>query len=199
MKDFLPVFMSSYVFWFILAVGRRGLWWMKRLSSCRASRWWSAWRKKKRCSPLNVPPSPSPSSLPRSDSRCSSGQKNSSIHRQITFPAALPSSLCRFFLLSPCLRWEKIAETKYPWRTCFSSSIQAPSSSSLPPPPSSVLLSTWRASNKTKSRCLVTAPVSVGVLPEGKPVSMTQEPPEEHEQQQQHRWWAKLLSHWIMI
>lgn len=138
----------------------------------------------------------------RSDSRCSSGQKNSSIHRQITFPAALPSSLCRFFLLSPCLRREKRAETKYRWRTCFSSSMhpQPP----LPPslPATSTLICSFihlESVEHNKSRCLVTAPASMGVPPEGKPVSMAREPPEEHKQQQQHHWGVKLLSHWIMI
>lgn len=61
MKDFLPVFMSSYVSDYISCRGHWGLWWT---SVCLAAeRPGDGVRGKKRCSPVNVPPSPSPSSL----------------------------------------------------------------------------------------------------------------------------------------
>lgn len=142
------------------------------------------WEHGERCSPpQNVAPCPSPSSFSMAVTAAVVGKVFDS--QANNFP--LCTSLCRFFLLSLCLRWEEIAETKDLWRTCFSSSIH---------PPSTPLLCSFiylESIEQNKSRCLVTALVSVGVPPEGKPVSMTREPPEEYSQQQ-HQWWAGLLA-----
>lgn len=124
------------------------------------------WEHRKRCSPpQNVDPCPFPSSFSMALTAAVVGKVFDS--QANNFP--LCTSLCRFFLLSLCLRWEQIAETKDLWRTCFSSSIH---------PPSTPLLCSFiylESIEQNKSRCLVTALVSVGVLPEGKPVSMTRE------------------------
>lgn len=94
---------------------------------------------------------------------CSSGQKKLFDLKANNFPCCT-SLFSPLFL--PLITLAAITPNKLKPKIC-----DAPASPPLyttdppppPPPPSSVLLSTWRARNKTKSRCLVTAPVSVGV------------------------------------
>lgn len=107
---------------------------------CRASRWLGAWE---RCLWLQPFCKYTSLSFSLSSFQWLSLQlwsEKPSIQRQITFPAALPSlPLCPlyFFLLSLCVRWDQIAETKDLWRTCLASS--APHPPTPYPPPSYAL------------------------------------------------------------
>lgn len=74
--------------------------------------------------------------------------EKSAIHRQITFPAALPFSLCRLLLLSVCMH--QIAGAKHLWRTCLSSSLYPTVTPQ--PPPSNVLSCTRRTRSHTKQK-----------------------------------------------
>lgn len=94
MKDFLPVFMSSWAL-VMLAVMN------ERLSAAERSGQGCS-PPVNVCPPLFPFPSPSLQLWPREPS----------IRRQITFPTALPSSHVRLVLLSPCLRRDQIAGTK---------------------------------------------------------------------------------------
>lgn len=144
MKDFLPLFMSSLVFDYI-CYRAQSLWWMNvcLLQSVQVIECvWEMvllWM----CLPLLLRPFLFYVSL----TAALVGKSLFDSQNANNFPAALPSFLCRFFLLSPCLRCDQIAETKDLWRTCFASSLHT----SLPITPTLICsLSTWRASNKTK-------------------------------------------------
>lgn len=132
-----------------------------------------------RCSaPVNIPPSPYLSTCQQLPLQLCS--QKSLIHRQITFSAALPSSLCLlccFFLLSHSLQ---TAVTKDLWRTFLSSPSTRIPNSNLTSSTLGCSFIYLKSIEQHKGRCLVTAPVSTGVPPEGKPVSMTWEPPEEY-------------------